>query len=45
MAGPKYYPILNWKAGEHGALRQMASADRALMLPILELQPATGQNQ
>jgi hypothetical protein len=42
VAGPKYYPILKWKAGEHAAAKQLDAADRALMLPILEVQPAPG---
>lgn len=42
MAGPKYYPILKWKAGEQKAVQQLDPADRAPMLPILELQNVTG---
>lgn len=37
VAGPKYYPILKWKAGELAAVKKLALADRSLMLPILEL--------
>lgn len=40
MAGPKYYPILKWKAGEQGVVRNLAQADKALILPVLEIQPA-----
>lgn len=39
MSGPKYYPILKWKAGEQKATQYLDPADRAPMLPILELQP------
>ena len=42
MAGPKYYPILKWKAGEQKAVQQLAVGDRGLMLPILELQKVAG---
>ena len=42
MAGPKYYPILKWKAGERSAMQQLSVADRDPMLPILELQEVTG---
>ena len=41
MAGPKYYPILKWKAGEQKAVQQLAAIDREPMLPILELQNVT----
>jgi len=33
-----YLPILRWKQGEQGALRNVAVADRASMLPITEIQ-------
>lgn len=42
MAGPKYYPILKWKAGEQKAVQQLASGDREPMLPVLELQQVAG---
>jgi hypothetical protein len=42
VAGQKYYPILKWKAGEQKAVQQLAAGDREPMLPILELQKATG---
>ena len=33
-----YTPVLRWKRGEQGALRYVAAADRAEMLPIAEVQ-------
>jgi len=42
MAGPKYYPILKWKAGERTAVQQLIARDREAMLPILELQNVAG---
>lgn len=37
MAIPKYYPILKWKQGEQNAVRYLDPADRASMVPILEI--------
>ena len=42
MPGPKYYPILKWKAGEQKAMQHLDPADREPMLPILEVQPRPG---
>ena len=33
-----YFPILRWKQGEQIAMRRLDAADRALMLPTLEVQ-------
>ncbi len=39
MQRPLYVPILKWKQGEQGALRELDSSTKAAILPLLELPP------
>jgi hypothetical protein len=34
-----YVPVLRWKSGERGALRDLSTGDRHLIMPLIELLP------